>query len=80
MAGTVIFGDTDEYADNVNVTLTAKGYSESVRTNNYGDFEFEGLNAEKEFTVKIIHPGYAHREFTIQTKTDIYLREIVLAR
>jgi hypothetical protein len=80
VAGTVIFGDTDECAENVDVTLTAKGSRETKRTNNYGDFEFEGLNADKEFTVEIKHPGYASREFLIQTKTDVYLGEIVLTR
>jgi hypothetical protein len=51
-----------------------------MRTNNYGDFEFEELKADKEFTVQIKHPGYAHKEFTIQTKADVYLGEIVLTR
>jgi hypothetical protein len=75
-----VFGDTDECAENVDVTLTAKGSRETKKTNNYGDFEFEGLNADKEFTVKIKHPGYASRDFTIQTKADVYLGEIVLTR
>jgi hypothetical protein len=80
VAGTVIWGDTDECAENVDVSLTAKGYRETVRTNNYGDFEFEGLKADKEFTVEIKHPGYASREFLVQIKTDVYLGEIVLTK
>jgi hypothetical protein len=80
VGGTVIFGDTDECPENVNATLTAKGYRETVRTNNYGDFEFEGLNVDKEFTIQIKHPGYASRDFPIQTKTDVSLGGIVLAR
>ena len=80
VAGTVIFGDTDECAENVDVTLTAKGHRETIRTNNYGDFEFEGLNADKEFTIQIKYPGYASRDFPVQTKTDVYLGEIVLTR
>jgi len=80
VAGTVIFGGTDECAENVNVTLVGKGHKETIKTNNYGDFEFEGLNANKEFTVKIEHSGYASKEFTTQTKTDVFLGEIVLTK
>jgi tetrathionate reductase subunit B len=80
VAGTVIFGDTDECAENVNVTLVGKGHKEAIKTNNYGDFEFEGLNADKDFTIKIEHSGYTSREVTVQTKTDVYLGEIVLTK
>ena len=47
VAGTVVFGDTDECAENVNVVLTGHGKTETARTNNYGDFEFEGIEKEK---------------------------------
>jgi len=51
---------------------------QTIKTNNYGDFEFEGLPAEKEFSVKLEHSGYAPKEFTVQTKIDVYLGEIIL--
>ena len=78
IAGTVVFGDKDECAENVNVTLSGDGQKETVKTNNYGDFEFEGLEADKKYSIKIEHPGYAPKEFTTQTKIDVYLGEIIL--
>ena len=78
IAGTVVFGDKDECAENVDVTLIGDGVKQTIKTNNYGDFEFEGLPAEKEFSVRLEHPGYAPKEFTVQTKIDVYLGEIIL--
>jgi len=80
VAGTVIFGDTDECAENVNVTLIGQGNKKTIKTNNYGDFEFEGLEAEQEFSVKVEHAGYAPKDFNVQTRTDVYLGEIVLTK
>jgi len=80
IAGTVVFGDKDECAENVDVTLTGDGVKKkTIKTNNYGDFEFEELEAEKEYFVKLQYPGYAPQEFTAQTKIDVYLGEIVLS-
>ena len=79
IAGTVVFGDKDECAENVDVTLTGDGVKKkTIKTNNYGDFEFEGLEAEKEYFVKLQYPGYEPQEFTAQTKIDVYLGEIIL--
>jgi len=78
IAGTVVFGDKDECAENVTVTLIGDGERETIKTDNYGDFEFEELLAEKEYTVKIDYPGYGAQQFSVQTKVDVYLGEIVL--
>ena len=78
IAGEVVFGDKDECAKNVEVTLIGQGIKKTIKTNNYGDFEFEGLEAEKEYLVKIEHPGYAPKVFSVTTKTDVYLGEIIL--
>jgi Fe-S-cluster-containing dehydrogenase component len=80
IAGTVIFGDKDECAGEVNVTLTGKGGKHTSVTNNFGDFEFEGLEADREFSVKIEHLGYSRKSFKVQTKADVYLGEIFLRR
>ena len=80
VAGTVIFGDTDECAENAYVALIGRGNERTIRTNNYGDFEFEGLSADQKFSVKIEYPSYAPREFEVQTRTDVYLGEIVLTK
>ena len=43
------------------------------------DFEFEGIEGDKEYTIKIEYPGYVPKEFSVQTKTDVCLEEIVLS-
>ncbi len=80
VAGTVVFGDSDECAENVSIALTAQGSKKTIKTNNYGDFEFEGLEADKKFTVKLEHPGYAPQEIKVKTKKDLYLGDIVLTK
>ncbi len=78
IAGAVVFGDKDECAENVNVALTGQGAERTIKTNNYGDFEFEGLEAEKEYSIKIEHPGYSPKAFSVKTITDVYLGDIIL--
>lgn len=80
VAGTVLFGDKNECAENVSVTLTGQGTAQKAKTNNYGDFEFEGLPADKEYSVKIEYPGYATQVFSAQTTKDVYLGEIILTK
>ena len=78
VAGTVVFGDTDECAENISVVLTDQDSQKITRTNNYGDFEFEALPPNTEYRVRIEHAGYAPQEFTVQTRTDVYLGVITL--
>jgi len=78
IAGAVVFGEKDECAENVDVTLTGEGVKKTIKTNNYGDFEFEGLEAEKEYSVKVEYPGYAPKEFSVKTQIDVYLGDIIL--
>jgi Fe-S-cluster-containing dehydrogenase component len=80
VAGAVVFGDIDECAENVKVTLTGEGEKKSVLTDNYGDFEFEDLPADKKYSVKIEAPGYKGRIFEAKTTIDVYLGDIILAR
>jgi Fe-S-cluster-containing dehydrogenase component len=79
IAGAVIFGDTDECAEGVTATLTANGKSVKTTTNNYGLFEFDGLDAGK-YMLKLEHAGYVPKIKSIDLKTDSYLGDIVLAR
>jgi len=81
IAGTVIFEDRDdECAGNVTVTLYGATIREAVKTDNYGDFEFEGLQPETEYSLRIEHAGYTPKELHVTTKTDVYLGEIALSR
>ena len=78
VAGSVVFGDSDECAEGVVVTLAGSNNNKVTRTNNYGDFEFDGLPADGEFTVKLECPGYAARQLKVRTDKDTYLGDIVL--
>jgi hypothetical protein len=75
IAGTVVFGDTDECAGNVHVTLTGKGKKQTVVSNSFGDFEFEGLADNTEYTIRIAAAGYKEQATTTRTQKDIYLGE-----
>jgi Fe-S-cluster-containing dehydrogenase component len=79
IAGAVVFGDTDECAEGVAVTLAVNGKSVKTMTNNYGNFEFDGLNAGK-YRLKLECAGYAPKTKNIDLKTDSYLDDIVLTR
>ena len=48
VAGTVIYGDKDECAGGVEVTLSHRGKVQKTRTDGFGDFEFEGLPEDTE--------------------------------
>jgi Fe-S-cluster-containing dehydrogenase component len=79
IAGEVVFGNQEEEcAENVEVTLIHGNESKSVKTDNYGDFEFEGLIPNSSYTLHVKHKGYVPKEMTVQTRLDMNLGEIVL--
>jgi Fe-S-cluster-containing dehydrogenase component len=80
IAGTVVFKDTDECAENIMVKLTGDGVEKSYVTDIFGDFWFEELKSKTNYTVEIVHPGY--KPITIQTNTctDINLNDIFLEK
>jgi Fe-S-cluster-containing dehydrogenase component len=79
IAGSVIFEDKeDECAENVKVTLNDKKTKKTTRTDNFGDFEFEGLQSETEYSVTIEHREYVSEKFQVRTMRDIYMGDIVL--
>jgi NAD-dependent dihydropyrimidine dehydrogenase PreA subunit len=78
IAGTVIYGNKDECASGVEVTLSHNGKTQKTTTNGFGDFEFEGLASDTEYTVKIKPKGYQPKELKALTKVNVYLGEIVL--
>ena len=47
-------------------------------TSGFGDFEFEGLPENTEFTVRVKAPGYKEETRSARTSRDIYLGEIKL--
>jgi Fe-S-cluster-containing dehydrogenase component len=80
IAGTVILGDVDECAKGVAVKLVKNRESKEAVTNGFGDFEFEGLADNAEYSVKIEAPGYKAKSIKAKTLKDIYLGEIVLKK
>ena len=81
IAGAVVLGDReDECAEGVEVSLKGDGEDRRVKTDNYGDFEFEGLGEDLEYVVKVEHSGYVLQEFKVKTKIDVYLGDIVLSK
>jgi Fe-S-cluster-containing dehydrogenase component len=80
IAGSVIFGDKkDECAAKVKVTIKGRKTKKTMKTDNFGDFEFEGVQPETDYSVTIEQAGYVPREFQVRTMKDIYLGDIVLA-
>jgi Fe-S-cluster-containing dehydrogenase component len=73
IAGTVVGSDTDECARNATVTLTGKGKKLTALTDFFGDFEFENLEKNGEYMLKIEAEGYQSQERKVKTGTDIYL-------
>ena len=80
IAGTVILGDVDEVASGATVTLSGNGKDQTTRTNGFGDFEFEGLADNADYSVKIEAKGYQPKSVKAKTLKDTYLGEIVLKK
>jgi hypothetical protein len=62
------------------VTLQGRGEKRAVKADNYGDFEFDGLSADKAYTVKVEQRGYKPYKVEVKTKTDVYIGDILLAK
>jgi Fe-S-cluster-containing dehydrogenase component len=79
IAGEVILGDQqDECAQGVRVTLIDGTARTTQETDNFGDFEFEGLESNRSYLVRIEYEGYVPKELRAQTWTDMNLGEVVL--
>ena len=80
IAGTVVYGDKDECAEGVTVTLSGNGGKRTARTNCFGDFEFDGLPDDVYYRVNITARGYKEQELEAKTKVDAYLGEVILKK
>jgi Fe-S-cluster-containing dehydrogenase component len=81
IAGSVVYGDVDECAGGVSATLTnqSTGKSMETSTSNFGDFEFDGLDAGK-YSVKLECKGYKAKTVNVDLKTDKHLGAVKLAK
>lgn len=79
IAGEIAFGDRmEDCAVGVKVSLRGGGQALSSATDNYGDFEFEGLPPDADFVVAVAHSGYKPRELRVRTANDLNVGTIVL--
>jgi Fe-S-cluster-containing dehydrogenase component len=79
VAGEVVRRDVPgECAQGVWITLEGDGVKRETISDSYGDFEFEGLEKNKDFRVRIDYKGYASMIIDVCTQTDVDLGEIVL--
>jgi Fe-S-cluster-containing dehydrogenase component len=82
IAGEVLLaGKEGECAKGVKVTLLSKaGQSLAVAETDFlGDFEFKGLAAGGEYTLRAEFEGYAARELAVRTDASVNVGELVLA-
>ncbi len=80
IAGTVIFGDIDECAENIQVTLSGNGKEKTAKTNSFGDFEFDGLPDNSDFSIKMEAKNYKTEHLQTNTIKDVYLGVITLTK
>lgn len=78
VAGTVFLADKGEAAVGAKVNLTGGGATQETVTDGWGDFEFERLEDNTAYTVKIELDGYADKELEAITRKDINLGDIAL--
>jgi len=79
VAGTVVLKDKSECAHNAEVELSNGKETRKTTTNMFGDFEFEGLEANQTFHLKVRQPGYKEKKLRCATVTDSHVGEIVLS-
>ena len=70
--------DPGECAQGVRVTLEGDGVKLETQTDSYGDFEFEGLEKNKQLRLRVDLKGYASMIIDVDTQNDVDLGEIVL--
>jgi hypothetical protein len=70
-----------EPLENAKITLSNLSTRESITTqaDNYGDFDYEGLEAGGKFSILIEKAGYQNKLIEpVHTEKDVYLGEIFL--
>jgi len=82
VAGKVVLRDTDECAEGVEVALINEktGESRTTLTDSFGKFEFDGLELNIKYRIKLNRPGYISKELSLILEEDTYLGNIFLDR
>ncbi len=82
LAGSLV-SSTKECLEGADLTLTdtTSGQKRTMKTNNFGDFEFEGLDSGKSYSLLIEAAGHApYKIDAIQLTKDTYLGELFLRK
>jgi len=81
VAGEIVLGDgSEECAEGVSVSLRKGQQTFTISTDNYGDFEFLGLEADTEYVLSIEHAGYERFELHWNSSADPNIGTIVIER
>lgn len=80
VAGTVVFKDSDQCAGNITVTLKGDGVNMSYTTDSFGDFWFEGLKSNTNYSLEIAPSGYKKIGLDVRTLSDVNVGELFLEK
>ena len=64
--------------EGVLVTIEGDGFKRETRTDIFGDFEFDGLDRDSTFKLRVEYQGYAPKVVEVVTRRDVDLGEVVL--
>jgi Fe-S-cluster-containing dehydrogenase component len=80
IAGEVVLAGKDECVSGAKVTLQSKADNKTLATETdfLGDFEFKGLVAGAEYTLRAEYEGYLAKEVMVRTDASVNLGELVL--
>lgn len=78
ISGTVVFKDKKECAGGVRVELSDNAEQRTALTNGFGDFEFEDLDADATYVLKIGASGYKEKTLRCKTTVDTHMGDIYL--
>jgi len=81
LAGEIVLGDSpDDCAEGVRVSLLSGPRTFTTSTDNYGDFEFLGLDADADYVLRIEHEGYKPCELRWNSSADPNIGTILMQR
>jgi Fe-S-cluster-containing dehydrogenase component len=79
VAGEIVLADAPQLpAAGVSLSLRRGAQIFAATTDNYGDFEFDGLETDVDYVLSVAHPGYQPQELKLLTGKDLNVGSIVL--
>ena len=78
VTGTVVFKETDQCAKGIRVALKGNEVEQTLETDVFGDFWFDGLESKADYTLEIAMEGFKTINLNARTLNDVNLGEIFL--